>query len=138
MQLPTKKVRKNESGNPKLLVVFGKPKSGKTELASYLDDALIVNFEKKDGTEFVECAAVTVRDSDQLKDLYKSLKAKNAPKYKYIVLDTATAMVDLAVEVGLTMYKKTAIRSPLAGCFHVTICEGGAAVSSALGALGFD
>ena len=44
MVLPTVKTKAAENVNPKLLIIYGKPKSGKTTLMARLDDNLIINF----------------------------------------------------------------------------------------------
>lgn len=47
--LPTEKV-KAKVKNPRFLILFGKPKSGKTTIASQLDSNLIIDLEG--GAEF--------------------------------------------------------------------------------------
>ena len=49
--LPKEKL-KARIENPRFLILFGKPKSGKTTLASKLDNNLIVDLEG--GSEFLE------------------------------------------------------------------------------------
>ena len=48
--LPTEKV-KAKVKNPRFLILFGKPKSGKTTIASQLDSNLIIDLEG--GAEFL-------------------------------------------------------------------------------------
>ena len=58
--LPKEKV-KAKVENPSFLIIFGKPKAGKTTLASKLDNNLIVDLEG--GSEFLEALEMCIRDS---------------------------------------------------------------------------
>lgn len=105
MELPTKKVKKKEEENPRFMVIFGKPKSGKTTLISHLDDCLVVDFEK--GSDFVEVASIQINSSSELQELWTELAKPESPKYKYIVLDTATTMEDIVLPLARALYRQT-------------------------------
>ena len=68
--LPKEKL-KARIENPRFLILFGKPKSGKTTLASKLDNNLIVDLEG--GSEFLEALAIQARS---VNDLGEKLKKK--------------------------------------------------------------
>lgn len=108
MILPTEK-QKPITNNPSFTVLFGKPKSGKTLIASGLPNALIIDTEG--GSNYVECMSVqirTVEDLRQLKDaLIEANKAKGDFVYTYGVIDTATKLEDISLELALAMYKAT-------------------------------
>lgn len=108
MELPTNKSKPIEE-NPKFLILFGKPKCGKSTIASGLEDALIIDLEG--GTDYLECMSVKVnslQDLSKLKEvLIESNKEKNGFTYTYGVIDTATKLEDLILPLALSMYKKT-------------------------------
>lgn len=90
MELPTKPIPAKRK-DPKLLVLFGQSKVGKTTQLTKLEDCLIVDTEK--GTDLYDALKVNVGNLKQLGELYKALgeyKKENDGKkrYKYIALDT--------------------------------------------------
>jgi len=95
--------------NPKRLVIYSKPKAGKTTLISELEDCLLVDFEK--GSGYVDAMKVEVNNLTDLSELIKLLKEKKSSGtvYKYIALDTATQLEEVAKELALKMYKNTTI-----------------------------
>jgi hypothetical protein len=108
MILPTeRKLAMDE--NPKFTVLFGKPKSGKTTIASGLQNALIIDTEG--GSDYVDCMSVQVRTIDDLKQLKEALieanKAKGEHVYTYGVIDTATKLEDISLDLALALYKNT-------------------------------
>lgn len=108
MLLPEGKI-KGESINPTKLVIYSKPKAGKTTLISELEDCLLVDFEK--GSGFVDAMKVEVNNLKDLAELIKSLKQRKdqGKIYKRIALDTATQLEEISKELALKMYKDTAI-----------------------------
>lgn len=103
MNLPTSK-NKPATDNPKLLILFGKPKSGKTTIMASLENNLIVDME--DGSNYVECMAVKAKNISDLKEISKAIKEAGYP-YKYITLDTVTALEDITLEMALSDYRAT-------------------------------
>lgn len=61
--LPKEKV-KAKVENPRFLIIFGRPKSGKTTLAAALDNNLIIDLEG--GSEFLEALAIQARSVNEL------------------------------------------------------------------------
>ena len=57
IKLPMQKV-KAESQSPKNLIIFSKPKVGKTSLLAELNDALIIDLE--DGSDYVDALKVAL------------------------------------------------------------------------------
>ena len=110
MELPTG-IIKREEVNPITLVMYSKPKVGKTSLLSLLDDCLIIDFEK--GTKYVDSMKIEVNNLKDFKELIKLLhiKKKETGKlpYTYIALDTVTEMEDIAKEYALEIYKASTI-----------------------------
>ncbi len=89
--LPTKKV-KAERVNPKRLVIYSKPKTGKTTSFAGLEDNLILDLEN--GADYVEALKVKISTLQELLDAGKAIKAAGNP-YKYVTIDTVTALEDI-------------------------------------------
>ena len=103
MELPLKKLPK-VTQDPKNLILYGVPKIGKTSLLSTLENNLIVDFE--DGSDYVEALKVKVHSIKEINDLCKSIKEAGCP-YKFITIDTVTALEEFAKPYALKMYKMT-------------------------------
>ena len=102
--LPTER-KQVENYNPNLMVLFGKPKSGKSTLMASLDSNLIIDLE--DGAGFVEALKLKVDNIGDLLKLADAIKAAGNP-YKYISLDTATALEDDFIQkLAIRMYQAT-------------------------------
>jgi len=106
MELPTEK-RKVLRQNPKFMVIFGKPKvGGKTTAMSLLENNLIIEMEDR-GADFVSGLVVNAATTRDLFEIYEAIKAAGNP-YKYITLDTATAMEDNIIQsLAAKFYKST-------------------------------
>lgn len=72
--LPTEKV-KAKVKNPRFLILFGKPKSGKTTIVSELHDNLIIDLEG--GSEFLEALSVQARNINDLGEIASAIRQKN-------------------------------------------------------------
>lgn len=101
--LPTKPVPK-VTQDPKNLIIYGPPKIGKTTVLSALEDNLIIDFE--DGSDYVEALKVKVHNLNEFGDLCKALQ-DSPHKYKFITIDTVTALEEFVKPLALNMYKKT-------------------------------
>lgn len=101
--LPTKK-SPPEIQSPANIIIFSKPKVGKTELAAGLEDCLILDFEK--GSKYVECMAIEIDSIDKLTEVGQKIKEANFP-YKYIVVDTVTAMEDMCITYAEKLYSQS-------------------------------
>ncbi len=101
--LPTKPT-KSKLKNPSPLLVFGKPKIGKTTSIAGLENCLVINFEDK-----IQTADGMVMYVPTLEDLKKTLlKIKQAGKpYKYIAIDTLTKLEDMCVSEAERIYMRT-------------------------------
>lgn len=103
MELPVKK-NKALLTNPKLLVIFSKPKAGKTTLLSLLDNNLILDLE--DGTDYIDSLSVKIKNLTDLREVRAAIIKMGKP-YKYISFDTITALEDLCLELALIEYRNT-------------------------------
>lgn len=110
--LPTER-RKASNYNPRLLVIYGRPKSGKSSAVASLDDNLIIDLE--DGYRALEVMSVDVKDAVQLFAVKKALAAKaeelgHAP-YKFITIDNATRLEEMSLPYAASLYRKTSMGS---------------------------
>lgn len=101
--LPTTKLPK-VTNDPKNLIIYGLPKVGKTTLLSNLDNCLILDLEE--GSDYVEALKIKVHNVKELTDVIKAIKEAGNP-YKFIAVDTITALEDLAKPLALNLYKQT-------------------------------
>lgn len=106
--LPKEKVKANVE-NPRFLIIFGKPKAGKTTLASRLDNNLIVDLEG--GSEFLEALAVQARSVKDLGDIAtairEEIKQTGKKPYKYITLDNASRLEEICLSYAAQLYRAT-------------------------------
>lgn len=106
--LPKEKV-KAKVENPRFLILFGKPKSGKTTIVSRLDNNLIVDLEG--GSEFLEALAVQARSVKDLGDIANAIKEeinKTGKKpYKYITIDNASRLEEMCLSYAAQLYRAT-------------------------------
>lgn len=106
MELPTEK-RPIKSVNPGSLLIYGKPKSGKTEIVSGLDDTLIIELENK-GADYIEGIIQEIHKPSELESLMKAIESKNAEidgyVYKRIVIDTVTKLDEWSEIIGTYKY----------------------------------
>lgn len=103
IQLPTTKIPA-ETQDPKYLILFGLPKVGKTTVLSTLPNNLILDFEN--GSKFVEALKIKVESLKDLKEIIKAIKEAGKP-YKFITIDTITAVEEMAKPVALQMWKQS-------------------------------
>ena len=103
-------IKKNEPkvSNPRFLVLYGKPKSGKTTLLSFLDQCLIIDLEG--GSEFLEALSVQARSVADLGEIAQAIKAKIAElgkkPYKRIAIDNATRLEEICLPYAATLYRQ--------------------------------
>lgn len=119
-ELPTKKVEATRV-NPKKIIIFSVPKSGKTEAVSRLENNLILDLE--DGSGFITGLTVNVQDLARkenisplqaLRQVINKIKESNEKAngfaYKYISIDTVSALEEFyALDLALKLYKDTPI-----------------------------
>ena len=101
--LPTSKV-KAERVNPKRIIIYSKPKTGKTTAFAGLEDNLIIDLEN--GSDYVEALKVKVNNLDELREVGKAIKAAGFP-YKYVTIDTVTALEDMIMPLAVDLYQDT-------------------------------
>ena len=92
--------------SPKNLILFSKPKVGKTSLLAQLDDCLIIDLER--GSDYVDALKVTATSIEDIKAIGEQIKKEGHP-YKYIALDTITALEEMCLPYAEVIYSKTSM-----------------------------
>lgn len=106
--LPTTKIPA-ETQDPKYLILFGLPKVGKTTILSTLENNLILDMEN--GSTYVDALKIKINTLKELKETVKAIKEAGRP-YKYITIDTITAVEEMAKPLALTLYQNSPMFSP--------------------------
>lgn len=105
MELPSKPSPAKRK-NPKKLVIFGKPKCGKTTISSYLTLSgqwLLVELEPA-GVDFVEAMSVQINTLQDIIDLGTAVKKAGNP-YDGLIVDTVTKLEELVLPLAAKKYK---------------------------------
>lgn len=103
IELPTEVV-KASTKSPELLIIFSAPKSGKTSIVSQLPNNLIIDLER--GSNYVDALKVQINTYQELYNLCSEIKKQNKP-YKYVTIDTVTALEDMVIPLALKLYQQT-------------------------------
>ncbi len=103
--LPTKKTTV-QTQDPKNLILFGMPKTGKTSALAYLPNTLIIDLEN--GTDFISGYVVKATNYIELFNIAKELKTEKHD-YKFIVIDTVTALEEMALPYANKIYRELPI-----------------------------
>ena len=123
--LPTQKVPAI-SEDPRYLILYGLPKSGKTSCLAQLSNNLIIDLEG--GTNFIDALAVQARTINDLGEIASAIRAKNAEVghnfYKRITIDNATRLEDICMSYACTLYRKTELGKNWKGDDVTTLARG--------------
>lgn len=101
--LPTAKVMA-QSKSPKNMIIFSKPKVGKTTLLSLLDNCLIIDLEE--GSDYVDALKVKASSIANIREIGEAIIAAGKP-YKFIALDTITALETMCIPYAEQLYEKS-------------------------------
>lgn len=106
--LPKEKTKPSVN-NPKFLIIFGRPKAGKSTLMAALDNNLIIDLEN--GYQALSALVVQARTIKDFGDIATALREeiKNTGKkpYKYITIDNATRLEEMCMSYAITLYKNS-------------------------------
>lgn len=105
IELPKQKV-KAVFQSPKNLIIFSKPKVGKTVLAAQLENALILDLEK--GSDYVDALKIQANNVTEIIAIGKQIIEENKP-YKYVVVDTITKLEDMCIPYAEKIYASKAV-----------------------------
>lgn len=119
IELPKTKIKASRV-NPKTMVIFSQPKMGKTTVISKLQDCLILDLEN--GSHFVDAVKIDIiKEAEEnkklpiayLKKVINAIKEENEKNkgyvYKYIAVDTVTALEDIVLPLANRLYKNTSM-----------------------------
>ena len=84
------------------MILFGQPKIGKSTILSHLDNCLLLDFEN--GSDYISALKIKVGSLMELQEICKSIKEAGNP-YKFIAIDTITALEDFAKPLALKLFK---------------------------------
>ena len=108
--LPTDKVPA-VSTNPRFLIIYGRPKAGKTSCLAQLDNNLIIDLEG--GSTFIDAMAIQCRTINDLGEAAQAIRAKNTEVghafYRHITIDNATRLEEICLSYAANLYKQTPI-----------------------------
>jgi len=119
IELPVEKIKATRI-NPKKIVIFSKPKIGKSTAISMLPNCLLIDLE--DGSNFVDAVKISVMDIareqnvtpiNALKQVIEQIKEANKAKgdfvYKYGAIDTVSSLEEMVMPIALNLYKQTSM-----------------------------
>src|SRR5882672_4879426 len=106
LELPKQKTPPT-SVDPKVLILYGPPKVGKTSMLSQLPDNLIVDLEN--GTDYISSLHIKAHNMSELEAIAQRLREElvktGKPPYSFVSIDTVSAMEDWAEVRGTERYK---------------------------------
>jgi hypothetical protein len=118
--LPTKKIKADRI-NPKRLIIYSKPKTGKTSAFAGLENNLLLDLEN--GADYVDALKIKINSLQELLDAGKAIKEAGCP-YKYVTIDTVTALEDMIGPLAVKLYKQTPMGSKYDGTNVLTLANG--------------
>lgn len=118
--LPTKKVSATRV-NPKRLLIYSKPKTGKTTAFAGLEGNLIIDLEN--GTDYVDAMKVKANSLKELLAVGKAVEEAGKP-YKVITIDTVTALEEMVMPLAVKKYKNTPMGKSYDGDNVITLPNG--------------
>jgi len=101
--LPVQKIKAAHK-SPNNLIIFAKPKVGKTALLAELPNCLILDTEN--GSDYVDALKLKVKNVEDIQAIGKEIKANDYP-YAYVAVDTVTALETLCIPYGEILYSRT-------------------------------
>jgi len=109
--LPTERRRATDY-NPRLMVLFGKPKSGKSTLMASLDNNLIIDLE--DGYRALDVMCIQARSASDIFQIKAAIEKKNKengdkPFYRFITIDNATRLEEMSLPLAAHKYRQTSM-----------------------------
>lgn len=109
MELPTKRSEVKDY-NPQLIILYGKPKSGKSSLAASLDSNLIIDLEN--GYRSLSAMVVQARTARDIFEIANAIQAKITENngqfpYRFITIDNATRLEEMSLSYAASLYRAT-------------------------------
>ena len=112
--------------NPKFLILFGRPKAGKSTLMASLENNLIIDLEN--GYQALSALVVQARTVNDFAEIANALREeiKNTGKfpYRYITIDNATRLEEMCLSYAGQLYRQTPIGKTYQGSDVRTLPNG--------------
>lgn len=106
--LPTVKTKPQDQ-LPRLEIIYGRAKTGKSTIFCAAPDTLVLD--TQDGVRFYESTSIPVKTLADMREVLAALqeyqKTNGKNLYKRIVIDVATDMVEMVLPFALQKYQKT-------------------------------
>lgn len=112
IELPKTK-KPAEKQDPKNLLIFSKPKQGKSSALAELPGALCIDLEDG-GYDYIDAVKIKANSVNDIKEICKAIKEADYP-YQFIVLDTITALEEMVKPLALKLYTDTVAGSKFTG-----------------------
>lgn len=112
IELPKTKIPA-EKQDPRNLIIFSKPKLGKSSALAALPNCLCIDLENG-GYDFIDAMKVKATSVSDIKEICKSIKEAGCP-YQFIALDTITALEEMVKPIALQLYLNTPAGSKFTG-----------------------
>lgn len=107
--LPTER-RVVEKVTPRLVLLYGLPKTGKSTVMADVESNLIVDLEH--GYKALPVMSVDATNINELREVIKAIKEANKQKgscaYKYITIDNASRLEEMCLPYAKELYRATA------------------------------
>lgn len=107
--LPKEKIKATLQ-DPRNLIIFSKPKQGKTTAIANLPNCLI--FDTEQGSLYVDALKIQINSISDLNNVCKAIIKAGRP-YKFIAIDTMTALEDMSKPLALKLAMNTPLGSKL-------------------------
>ena len=120
MILPTSKIKAGEV-NPKRLLIYSKPKTGKTTAFAGLENNLLIDLEN--GSNYVDALKIKVNSLKELFEAGKAIIEANKP-YKFVTIDTVTALEEMIMPLAVKLYRNTTMGKNFDGENVLTLANG--------------
>ena len=98
--------------DPKLMLIYGPPKVGKTTILAALPNCLVIDTE--DGSDYISALKLKVSKFDELREACAAIVAAGRP-YDFVALDTITRVEDWCETRATQLYKETVIGKSFSG-----------------------
>lgn len=102
-KLPLQKIQASLQ-NPKNLIIFSKPKLGKTALCAQLPNWLLLDLE--DGSDYVDAIKLKANSVEDITKIGKEIIKAGKP-YDGIVVDTITGLEQMCIPYAELLYSRT-------------------------------
>ncbi len=106
-----KERRKAQNYNPRLLILFGFPKSGKSTAVASLDNNLVIDLD--DGYRALDVMAIQANNISKMfaikNALQEEMKKTNKLPYRFITIDNATRLEEMCLEYAAALYRSSSV-----------------------------